>query len=54
MLALGMTFDPDFLSEQGVLGFAADTEQARAWYEKAIRLGSAEASRRLARLANVQ
>jgi hypothetical protein len=54
MLALGMTFDPDFLSEQGVLGFAADTEQARAWYEKAIRLGSPEASRRLARLANVQ
>jgi TPR repeat protein len=54
MLALGRTFDPDFLSEQGVLGFAADTEQARAWYEKAIRLGSPEASRRLARLANVQ
>jgi hypothetical protein len=54
MLALGMTFDPDFLSEQGVLGFAADAEQARAWYEKATRLGSTEASRRLARLANVQ
>jgi TPR repeat protein len=53
-LALGRTFDPAFLSEQGVLGFGADVTQARAWYEKAIQLGSAEASRRLARLATLQ
>jgi len=51
---LGKTFDPAFLSEQGVLGFGADITQARAWYEKAIQLGSAEASRRLARLASLQ
>jgi hypothetical protein len=54
MLALGMTFDPAYLSQQGVLGFAADIAQARAWYEKAMQHGSAEASRRLARLANAQ
>jgi hypothetical protein len=53
-LALGMTFDPVFLGEQGVLGFASDVAQARSWYEKATQLGSAEASRRLARLANIQ
>jgi hypothetical protein len=54
MLALGMTFDPAFLSEQGVLGFAADAAQARAWYERAMQHGSAEASRRLARLAKAE
>jgi hypothetical protein len=50
-LALGVTFDPAFLSEQGVLGFAPDPAQARAWYEKAAQLGSSDASRRLERLA---
>ena len=51
-LALGATFDPAFLAEQGVLGFAPDLVQARAWYEKAGELGSSEASRRIERLAN--
>jgi TPR repeat protein len=50
-LALGVTFDPAYLSEQGVLGFAPDPAEARAWYEKAAQLGSSDASRRLERLA---
>ena len=49
-LALGVTFDPSFLAEQGVLGFAPDVAQARAWYERAAELGSSEAARRLERL----
>jgi hypothetical protein len=46
-LALGVTFDPAFLAERGVLGFAPDPVQARTWYEKAAELGSDEAPRRL-------
>ncbi len=53
-LALAKTFDPGFLSEHGVLGFGADVTQARQWYEKAMQLGSTEASRRLERLAAAQ
>jgi TPR repeat protein len=53
-LALGATFDQAFLAELGVLGFAADMAQARAWYQRALELGSAEASRRLDRLAGVE
>ena len=49
-LTLGVTFDPVFLAEQGVLGFAPDVAQAREWYERAAELGSAEAQRRLDRL----
>jgi hypothetical protein len=49
-LALGVTFDPGFLAEQGVLGFAPDVLQARVWYERAAELGSTEARRRLERL----
>ena len=50
-LALGATFDQAVLTELGVLGFAADEAEARAWYQRAHELGSAEASRRLDRLA---
>jgi hypothetical protein len=49
-LALGVTFDPAFLRERGILGFAPDVAQARAWYEKAAELGSSDAARRLERL----
>jgi hypothetical protein len=49
-LALAVTYDPAFLSEQGVLGLAPDIAQARAWYEKAVELGSRDAARRLERL----
>lgn len=50
-LKLGMTFDPVFLIELGVIGFAPDVAQARAWYVRAMELGSVEATRRLERLA---
>jgi hypothetical protein len=50
-LALGATYDPSVLKQLGVLGAAADIAQARAWYEKASELGSAEAPRRLEQLA---
>jgi TPR repeat protein len=35
-----------------VAGLGADVEKARTWYQKAESLGSAEATRRLAILAN--
>jgi hypothetical protein len=50
-LILGGTYDPDVLREAGVLGFAANPEKAREWYQKALELGASEASRRLDRLA---
>jgi hypothetical protein len=51
-LALGATYDPIVLAQIGAVGFAADIEQARSWYQKAESLGSAEATRRLQALAN--
>jgi hypothetical protein len=51
-VALGGTFDPVVLAKLRVVGLAADVERARTWYQKAESLGSAEATRRLAILAN--
>ena len=51
-LELGMTFDQAFLTQWGVLGFAPDLAQARKWYDRAIKLGSIQASRHLERLAS--
>jgi hypothetical protein len=51
-LALGATFDPLVLADLGVLGFPSDLTQARSWYDKAARLGSAEALRRIEALAH--
>jgi TPR repeat protein len=53
MLQLGMTFDPAFLAKWGVLGFAPDLTQAHTWYDRAMKLGSTEASRNLERLASM-
>jgi len=53
-LALGATYDGMVLAELGVLGFAPDLAQARAWYQRALELGSDEASRRLDRLAGAE
>jgi hypothetical protein len=47
-LALAGTFDPNLL---GIHGLGADAAMARLWYERAERLGSAEAPRRLQQLA---
>ncbi len=51
-VALGGTYDPVVLAKLGVVGLGAGVERARTWYQKAESLGSAEATRRLAILAN--
>jgi TPR repeat protein len=40
------------LANLGVAGLGANVEKARIWYQKAESLGSTEATRRLALLAN--
>ena len=50
-LMLAATYDPVVLRELKVHGVAADVAMARTWYEKAEKLGSAEASRLLEILA---
>jgi hypothetical protein len=52
-LAFGATFDPLLLAENGVIGLVPDAAQARSWYTRAAELGSAEAARRLERLAGM-
>lgn len=52
-LELGLTFDGTVLAPSGVLGIGLDVGQAREWYERAIKLGSTEASRHLERLASM-
>jgi hypothetical protein len=51
-VALGGTYDPIVLAKLGVVGLGADVERARTWYQKAESFGSAEATWRLAILAN--
>jgi TPR repeat protein len=51
-VTLGGTYDPIVLSKSRVAGLSTDVEKARTWYRKAESLGSAEATRRLALLAN--
>jgi hypothetical protein len=51
-MALAATYDPIVLAKLGVVGLSADVEKARTWYQKAESLGSVEATRRLATLAN--
>jgi hypothetical protein len=50
-LLLGATYDPAVLAELGVFGLRPDRAAARAWYQRARNYGSAEASRRIERLA---
>jgi hypothetical protein len=50
-LALGATFDPRFLAERNVIGVVGDDAKARAWYQRAMELGSTEAKRILTRAA---
>jgi len=49
---LAGTYDPANLAKLGVHGIAPDVVMARVWYEKAKKLGSTEASRRLEMLAS--
>jgi len=51
-LALAATYDPYVLRKLKVYNLAADPEMARAWYEKARKLGSSAASRRLEMLTS--
>jgi hypothetical protein len=51
-VALGATYDPIALANLRVAGLGANVEKARIWYQKAESLGSTEATRRLAVLAN--
>lgn len=53
-VAMGATFDPPVLRRMGVLGFAPDAEQARAWYQKAADRGASEAPRLIERLQTTQ
>jgi hypothetical protein len=49
-LALGETYDQDFIDSIGAHGIKADLAQARAWYERAQELGSQEAKAKLGRV----
>jgi len=52
-LMLGATFDPLMVTEFGALGLVPDPNAARAWYQRAMESGSAEASSRIERLARM-
>jgi hypothetical protein len=45
-LALGATYDPNFISDIGVKGIKGDSAEARAWYERAWSLFSLCAEKR--------
>ncbi|WP_088345361.1 MULTISPECIES: hypothetical protein [Rhodomicrobium] len=49
-LAMGRSFDPQFLNNLKVRGLQPDIAQARSWYKQAQELGSDQASRYLAGL----
>lgn len=50
-LGLGATYDPRYLLSQNVIGVAGDEAQARAWYQRAVQLGSIEAKNILKQMA---
>jgi hypothetical protein len=52
-LKLGMTYDRAFLTLWDFPGITPDEAQARAWYDRAIKLGSTEASLYLRRMAKM-
>jgi hypothetical protein len=51
-LLLAQTYDPDVLGTSDVRNIIPEPGKARAWYQKAAQLGSADAQRRLAQLPN--
>jgi TPR repeat protein len=51
-LLLAQTYDPAVLGTQDERSITADPAAARAWYEKAAQLGSADAQQRLAQIQN--
>ena len=50
-LALAITFDQRVAATLNALGMVADDAKARAWYQRAMELGSSEAKRALVRMA---
>ena len=51
-LMLAGTYDPQVLGSQDLRSITPDPVAARAWYQKAAELGSADAKRRLSQLQN--
>jgi hypothetical protein len=49
---LAQTYDPDVLGARDARTITPDIAEARAWYQKAAQLGSADAQRRLAQMQN--
>jgi hypothetical protein len=49
---LGQTYDPQMLGTQDIRKIKSDPAIARAWYQQAAQLGSADAQRRLGQLRN--
>lgn len=49
-LALGATYDPDFITELGVQGIKPDSEAAERWYARASALGVADGETKLSDL----
>jgi hypothetical protein len=47
---VGATYDPVMLRRVGAIGVKPEPEQAREWYERAVALGSPDASERMAEL----
>ena len=53
-LELGISYDPKFLRQLGVVGVKPDVAVASRWYEEASRLGSREAQQHLDQLAQTR
>jgi TPR repeat protein len=51
-LLLARTYDPDVLGTQDARNIIPEPATARAWYQRAAQLGSADAQRRLTQLQN--
>lgn len=51
-LMLAQTYDPQVLGTSDVRNITPEPAKARAWYQRAAQLGSADAQRRLAQLQN--
>ncbi len=49
-LAMGETYDPDFIAKMGAQGIKPEPDQAIAWYERAKALGAAGAADKIAAL----
>ena len=52
MYAMGQTYDPAVLASLGVRGLRGDPKIARSWYEKAAKLGNADALAKIGAPAN--